>query len=363
MRKVLLHSLIIILLLISVFVLPIFYPRGAAVYVRLFLLCLILFESLKLFKTVFIDKDVHKIILNTATVLLSVFILFIVLEAVFMFIPRSHSIDYTLASKLWYAKYWKPINSLGFRDKEPESRKPVIFFVGDSFTAGHGLKSVDDRFSDIVRKDLNNKETKYSVINIGKPNLDSRGEFEEMKNFIYMTRIKPDKIVLQYGGNDIEGAAGANGLIFEGFHPPPDMNKFGMFLGSGSYLLNYIYFLFPREHMGMPSYISYLTKAYKNDNILSKHKADIGLFINYARENSIQLIVVVFPFLTDVESSDSMYVNDIVKYFEDNKVSVINVSPLVKGLPVDERIVNKNDSHPSVKINRIVAREILNKLL
>jgi hypothetical protein len=359
MKKILYRSLIIILMLISIFILPIFYPRGIAVFVRLFLLCLILIESLKLFKIIFIDKNVNKIILNAATVLLSVFILFILLEAVFMFVPRSHSIDYTLASKLWYAKYWKPINSLGFRDKEPESQKPVILFVGDSFTAGHGLKSVDDRFSDIAGKAL---KKKFSVINIAKPNLDSKAEFEVMENFIYMTRIKPDKIVLQYCGNDIEGAAAANGLIFEGFHPPPDMNKVVMFLGSGSYILNYIYFLFPREHMGMPSYISYLTKVYKNDKVLSMHKDDLALFINYAKKNSIQLIVVVFPFLTDIETSDSMYVNDIVNYFEDNKVSIINVSLLIKEIPIHERIVNRNDSHPSVKLNRIVAQEILNKL-
>ncbi len=362
MKKVLLHGLIIILLLIFVLTLPIFYPRGIVIYIRLFLLGLILVESLKLFKIIFIEKKVNKIILNTATVLFSVFILFILLEAVFMFIPRSHSIDYTLASKLWYAKYWNPVNSLGFRDKEPESRKPVILFVGDSFTAGHGLKSVDDRFSNIVEKELNNKEKKYSVINIGKPNLDSKAEFEVMENFIYMTRIKPDKIILQYCGNDIEGAATANGLFFEGFHPPPDMNKFVMLLGSGSYLLNYIYFIFPREQMGMPSYISYLTKVYKNDNILSKHKDDLGMFISYAKGNAIQLIVVVFPFLTEVETSDAMYVNDIVKYFNDNKISVINVSRLVKDIPVNERIVNRNDSHPSVKLNKIVAQEILNKL-
>jgi len=114
--------------------------------------------------------------------------------------------------------------------------------------------------------------------------------------------------------------------------------------------------------MGMPSYISYLTKAYKNDNILSKHKDDLGMFINYAKGNSIQLIVVVFPFLTDIETSDSMYVDDIVKYFSDNHISVINVSPLAKGIPIDERIVNRNDSHPSIKLNRIVAQEIVNKL-
>lgn len=361
MGKILLRILLIMILLIVVFILPLYHPTGIAVYFRLFLLILILIESLKLFKIVFIDTKVNRIISNSATVLFSFFVLFILLEAAFMFIPRSHSADFTLASKLWYAKYWKPINSLGFRDNEPTSNNHVILFVGDSFTAGHGLKSVDDRFSNIVGKELNKKENKYTAINIGKPNLDSRDEYDVMKNFLYRTRIKPEKIILQYCGNDIEGAAANNGLVFEGFHPPPDMNKFLILIGSGSYLINYIFWLSPREYLGAP-YISYLTKSYKNDNILSKHKDDLKLFVNYARENSIQLIVIVFPFLADVEMSDSLYVNNIVNFFKANKINIINVSQLVKDIPVPERIINTNDGHASKKVNRIIAQEILNKL-
>jgi hypothetical protein len=361
MKKILFKGVIIIFLLISVFILPLFHPAGIAVYFRLFLLLLILIGSLNLFKIVFINKKFSEIITNVATVLFSLFVIFILLEIIFMFIPRSHSADYTLASRLWYAKYWKPINSLGFRDKEPDNNNPVILFVGDSFTAGHGLKSIDDRFSNIVGRELNKKEKKYTIINIGKPNLDTRAEYETMKEFLYLTRIKPEKIILQYCGNDIEGVAMDEGLIFGGFHPPPDMNKFIVLIGSGSYLLNYIYFLYPREYLGAP-YINYLTKAYKNDNILSKHKADLRAFADYAGKNSIQLIVVVFPFLADVEMSDSMYVTDIVRFFKADNISVINVSQLVKDIPVPERIVNKNDTHASKKLNEIVAREILKKL-
>jgi lysophospholipase L1-like esterase len=278
-----------------------------------------------------------------------------------MFIPRSHSADHTLASKLWYAKYWNPINSLGLRDNEPDNNKPVILFVGDSFTAGHGLKSVDDRFSNIVGKELNKKEKKYTIINIGKPNLDSNSEYDEMINFLYLTRIKPEKIILQYCGNDIEGVAAKDGLIFEGFRPPSDMNKFILFIGAGSYLFNYLYFLSPREYLGR-SYINYLTRAYRNEQILSKHENNLRLFVNYAKENSIQFIVVIFPFLTDVEMSDALYVNNIVGFFNANHVSIVNVSQLAKDIPIPKRIVNKNDTHASKRLNRMIAREIINKL-
>lgn len=96
--------------------------------------------------------------------------------------------------------------------------------------------------------------------------------------------------------------------------------------------------------------------------MLSEHKNDLRLFVDYARENSIQLIVIVFPFLADIEMSNSMYVSDIVNFFKANEVCVIDVSSLVKNIPVSERIVNINDGHASKKVNMIVAQEILKKL-
>lgn len=101
-----------------------------------------------------------------------------------MFVTRSYSFDFTLASKLWFSKYWKPINSLGFRDREPQNNYNVILFVGDSFTAGHGLKSVDDRFSNIVESNLYKNNKQYTVINIGKLSADTLGECNVMKNFL-----------------------------------------------------------------------------------------------------------------------------------------------------------------------------------
>jgi len=358
MSKILFIMPAIMVLLASVFVLPLFYPAGLAVYFRLCLLVAILILSLTLFKTFVIDRKINTILSNAATVLLALFVMFILLEAVFMFIPRSHSADFTLASKLWYKKYWKPVNSLGFRDHEPDNHHPVILFVGDSFTAGHGLKSVDDRFSNIVGKALNKKGPKYSIINIGRPNLDSKGEYDEMMHFIYLHRMTPQKIILQYCGNDIEGAAAKHGLIFEGFQPPSDMNRFLLFVGSGSYFFNYVYFLFPREYLGIP-YLTYLDKAYKNKTILSEHKKDLMLFVDYARKNSIQIIAVVFPFLADREMSDAMYVNDIVSFLKNSGIDVVNVSSLTGNMPAEARIVNKNDGHASINVNRMVAHEIL----
>jgi len=67
----------------------------------------------------------------------------------------------------------------------------------------------------------------------------------------------------------------------------------------------------------------------------------------------------LFPFLTDLEMSEAMYLNDIVNFFQADNISVINVSQLARNIPVAERIVNMNDTHASRKINHIIAQEIL----
>ncbi len=84
--------------------------------------------------------------------------------------------------------------------------------------------------------------------------------------------------------------------------------------------------------------------------------------MDYAKENSVKLIVVVLPLLSHLTISDSLYVNDVVNFFERNNVATINVSRLTKNIPASERIVNKNDAHASIKVNRMVAREIVEKI-
>lgn len=351
-------SLLIIILLICFLEIPLFYPSGIVIYFRLILCICIVFEAIELFKMEIIDKKVNKTISNVCTALLSVFVTFMFLEAIFMFVPRSHGIHYSLAAKLWLKKYYKPLNNLGFRDREPDNSSPVILFVGDSFTAGHGLDTVSERFSNIIEEKLVSSGRNYRAINIGGMAADTTLEYMRMMKFLSYTKIKPKTIVLQYYGNDIESAAANNyRMAFDITELPIKMNILLRYIVPRSYFINYIYWLFPRDYF--QPYLHYLQRAYKNKTILNEHKGHLELFINYARQNSINFIVVIFPFLQDIEMSDAMYVDNIVNLFESHNIPTINVSSLVKDVPVKERIVNVNDAHASVKVNKIVADEIL----
>jgi len=150
-------------------------------------------------------------------------------------------------------------------------------------------------------------------------------------------------------------------MHFEGFKPPESMNPLLIAIGSGSYFLNYLFWLLPHPELSVP-YIHFLTQAYQNKTVMTEHKENLQKFIEDARRKSINLIVVVFPFLQDLEMSDQMYVKEIVSFFEGHHVPTINVTPLVKNIPLPDRIINVNDAHASAKVHKIVADEILKRL-
>lgn len=98
-----------------------------------------------------------------ASILIS-YNIFIFTELVFTNVPKSHAIGFTYASMIWDIKYWHPVTVDGYRDQpKVDTSKKNIIFIGDSFTSGHGLKNVSDRFSNIAGNAL----TEYNFLNYG----------------------------------------------------------------------------------------------------------------------------------------------------------------------------------------------------
>lgn len=233
------------------------------------------------------------------------------LELLFMFIPRSHGVGYTYASRYWFHKYWGELNEQGFRESEKEINDNTVLFVGDSFTAGHGTKKREDRFSDI----FDAKSDKYNSINIGQNGSDTDQEYKAMNDFLETKGKLPNKI----------------GLAFV----------------KGSFLVNYLYWLHP--HGSSEPYINFLKDSYENENVFKAHTESLNKFILFSENNNIEIIVIIYPFLGSLEMSDELYVDKINSFFNARNVSTINVSALVKGMPSKELVVNEHDGHGSEK--------------
>ena len=66
-----------------------------------------------------------------------------------LFFINSDGFGFTLSSKIWMQRYWKPINEQGYRDNEisTDPAKAKIFILGDSVAAGHGIKNIKNRMA------------------------------------------------------------------------------------------------------------------------------------------------------------------------------------------------------------------------
>ncbi len=324
---------------------------------RLFLIILLVVElSLLLYELVTNSK--RKLLANVLTSFYGFLVILLLLESSFMFVMRSHGGFMSLSSKLWLNEYWNPNNSLGYRDDEPTRESYCILFVGDSFTEGHGIDHVSQRFSNVVKSRLKNTDPTTKVINIGRSGSNTQDEFARMITVVNKLKLKPKTIVLQYCVNDIEDQAFEYGMKLERPIPYSNIPSFTVPIFKGSYLLDYIYW----GIRGPSHYMGFLEQAYGNETIKSAHFKELDAFVDYCELNSIQLIPVIIPFMEDLTLSENLFVNPVSNHFKSRGIEAINVAELVVDIPFRRRIVNNSDRHASVEVNALMAHAIVARL-
>jgi len=332
----------------------------ATASLRILLVLLLLLLAAALFSRLVIKAENRSAVAKNAwTVLLSLFCMFLLLEAGFMFVPRSHATG-SLASRVWNAYYWKPVNSLGFRDKEIASESAPayrVLVVGDSFTEGYGIKNVEDRYADVLAKKLGSGARVY---NVGRSGFDTKMEYRLLLDY----PVRPSFLILQYFGNDIERACARPGREFPGFQPYSEL-PFGLHaLVANSFLLNYLYWNLPRGGTlpmaaANSRYADWMTSCYKDRVALERHLADLSRFIEYSRVNDCPLLVVIFPFLAEEVGSINQFVPLIEGFLAARSVPFLSVESIARNLAAEERVVSPSDSHASVKLNHLIAEAIV----
>ncbi|TAE40541.1 MAG: SGNH/GDSL hydrolase family protein [Runella slithyformis] len=323
------------------------------------LLLLILIELLRSFYYGIIKTPkINKLVANVGTLLIMVVCLLGLLEIIFMYVPQSHEGALSKASQIWFNKYWTPMTPEGYREnpKGDTTGKTKIIFIGDSFTAGHGLKTVEERFSDQLEQKMGTD--KVVAYNLGISGSDTRDELKRLQKF----GVKPDILVLQYFLNDVAGAAKDGKLTMAELQPYNDLKN--PVLGSlvmRYYFPNFIYWQFP--HTPPASIVDFVQKSYTDTTILNPHLRDLKQFVDYAKINNAKLYVVMIPFLQNLDNSNR-YTKPVEDFFRQNNVPMVRVSEFVGQIPAKERNVGKNDSHASASVNALIAdrlHELLKK--
>ena len=284
--------------------------------------------------------------------------LFLILELLFYSsFTVSDGFGFTLASQRWNEKYWNPINSFGYRDVEHDpvefQNKDTIFVVGDSLVAGHGIAKTENRFSDILKRNLG---AQYVVVNIAQNGWNTPEEYQAIISYPH----KPKRIVLSYFINDIDGAARRVGYIPAILVEPPH-DRVLLYIVNHSYFLNFVYWRLYRFHNNDigETYVTYLKRSYSSPNVWGAHETELEQIVAYARNQGIDLTVVVFPNLMAVKDS-SPITSKVTEFFQNHNVRVLNLEPLLEGRDPTTLIVNSLDGHPNEALNKEVA-ELLTK--
>lgn len=151
----------------------------------IFIISLILF-----FKKIYVSKtQLRYYLIRLSISFIFIILVILLLEIIFSkWVIQSDGIGYTLSSKLWFKKYWYPINSFGFRDNDHKKieGKKIVIIIGDSFAAGPGIKKYTDRFSNVLQNLLGNN---YEVINISRNGWSSEDEYNGIQSY---PTLKPD---------------------------------------------------------------------------------------------------------------------------------------------------------------------------
>ena len=352
----------------TILYMPTICSYGKIRYARLFLLFFaMLFIGL-------ITRDIFRIISknylkNTILIFTSCFIILILIESTFMFVSYPFGSGEAYAGKLFNYNYWNPINKEGFRDKEFKKNEKAILFLGDSYTAGWGIKKVENRFSEIAFKNLkgNKGNTFY---NIGQYGADSKIEYENLKRMVNKYKPNSRYLVLQVLYNDIDPYLPLPIKACEKLNQVTKSSAYELFV-NGSYLVNLLSNFYPstsnkNQNQKLAKKCSYeerLRIGYNDSLYYNKMFRYHDSIITFCKSKNIKPIVVYFPLMEDLNFDKNFNIDTrFQSYFESKNIDFINVKNHISHLNRDQRQASKMDAHASEKVHEIAGKLIAKKI-
>lgn len=279
------------------------------------------------------------------------------------------SFDMTNVSHRWFKVHVEPdVKILEFshdagiryraRDEfilNPAGDQKRLCFLGDSFTFGHGVPHVSDRFTERVGAAFNEEPSAgppVEVANLAWPGTDLLW-VKSVLDHSFEAGGRLDEAVYVLCLNDIEAfhdATMSRSSSLAHFEPPG-------FLFRDTYFFNWLYFrtqvLFQPETRGYYSFV----KEYYQGEPWQRFREMLGQTSVLCRENHCRFRVAVFPFLHNL-GPDYPFGEIHQMIVTDCRALGIDCLDLAPALSqhADERLtVNPFDAHPNERAHEIAA--------
>ncbi len=275
-------------------------------------------------------------------------------ESVFLFYEKSHGTLPTLAHFNWYRDYFSQVNKLGFRDLEMDEKdtpeRKIVFFLGDSYTEGAGIKKAEDRFSNMAARELGEH---FVVFNLGRAGTDTRSQIKMLQTF----PVQADQVVLVWVPNDIISNATEVGMRYKKEEPYSQLIPGIRFLVSHSHLLDALYQMSP--HSSETNWKAWSDAVLQNEEVWKSHKKDLALLKQTCVEKGSELRVLVFPYLDSANLLERKHAPIFTTCAELN-LPVWDAQPIVDSLVKRgiQIIVNPQDLHPSRELHFEIGKKV-----
>ena len=272
------------------------------------------------------------------------------------FVDTTDSFSINKISKRWSERY-KHWNNRNLRDNidydyvRPKGKRRITI-LGDSFTAGHGIKDVEDRFGNRLRKVF--PETEIHLI--AGNGASSYSELEMMHN-LYRSGYEFDIILLVYCLNDIDY------FVMETKEVYGRISKFHKnqnFLQKNSYFINTLSFrMFAQNDPDFMNYANFMVKAYEGQE-WEQQKRILKRIKQFTQQIQKPFMVVTFPFLSEpIESYTFKNVHPLIdQFWEEEDVPHLDLLEVFESKMGKHLTVNKYDAHPNEIANEIATKSI-----
>lgn len=271
------------------------------------------------------------------------------------------SFGLTRTTSRWFKRYDQP-NAMGFRDDVDYARaaapgKRRISFLGDSFTAGHGVKRVADRFVNLLRR----RHPEWEVECLARNGLDTLGHLDLLRTLEREGHELQD-VVLISCLNDIaelvpEWRATAT-RVFSRTRDPG-------FLVAHSYLANTVYFrLLALLEPDVRRYFACVRDAYEEPT-WALHAERLREIAALCRAHAVRLHVVLFPFLHELGAGYAYRAahQKLAALWAAEGVPFLDLLPLLDQHAKEGLVVNRWDAHPNERAHALAAQAIEGFLL
>lgn len=341
-----------------------YFLKDFAPYFILITFCLaaFVFAAYKISKSISSQKKKNLMLALCATVFALV-LGFSLFEAYFRYVyDQSDGLGFLRVNQKWHERH-VVFNNYFFRDRDFDPNKQAgvtrIGVLGDSITQGDGIKNVNNRFSNLLERKLQQAGYKVEVYNLGKAGYDTEGEIE---TYSRVKNLNFDIIIWQYFINDIQPKDYSTGspIIVNNSRRA----KILEFISKYSYFLDYLYWRYSTVYDKTLLALRYADiNQYSSQDRLQKHQAEITDFIESLRADDKKVVVVMFPSIMFLGGDYPIFTNDIMhKIFEGNQVETIDLYEDLKNQDPEKLRASRFDTHPNEIVHALAAQKLYEKV-